>query len=86
MGVPEMSSASPIGVDRLRESVGFDAQSLQAVVTTPVRFVGFWVAVLLPFVYVPLLFTELQGATMSAFLALITVHVVSLVLGKQYKQ
>lgn len=81
-----MSSASRIGTDRIRESVGFDAETFQATVLPPVRFVGFWTAVILPFVYVPLLFTGLEGATMTAFLALIVAHVVSLVLGKPYNQ
>lgn len=79
-----MSSASPTGVDQLRESVGVDAQTLQSTVAAPVRFVGFWAAVLLPFVYTPLLFTDLQGSTMTAFLALLAVHIVSLFLGQQY--
>jgi hypothetical protein len=84
VGVPAMSNASPADVDR--ESVGFDAETFQATVVPPVRFVGFWVAVLLPFAYVPLLFTGLEGATLTAFLALIAAHIVSLVLGNQYKQ
>lgn len=80
-----MSSASPTRVDRLRESVGVDAQTLQATVAAPVRFVGFWAAVLLPFAYTPLLFTELEGTMLTAFLALVAVHVASLLLGRQYR-
>lgn len=83
--IPAMSSASPIGADRLIESVGIDAETLQSTVVAPFRFVGFWSAVVLPFAYLPLLFTDLQGATLTAFVALLVVHVVSIVLGREYK-
>lgn len=49
-----------------------------------VRFVGFWVAVVLPFIYLPLLFTGLGDATMTAFVLLLAAHVVSLLLGREY--
>jgi hypothetical protein len=48
----------------------------------PVRFVGFWSAVALPFLHVPLLLTGLDGAAETgAFLALFALNVVALVVG-----
>ena len=79
-----MSSASPTRADRLRESVDIDAEVLQSTIATPVRFVGFWSAVVLPFVYLPLLFTGLQGTYLTAFLLLVGVHILSIVAGREY--
>lgn len=76
-----MSSASPTHADLLK---GIDLQTLQSTVVTPFRFVGFWMAVVLPFVYIPLLFTSLDGATLTAFVGLLVVHVVSIVLGRKH--
>lgn len=81
-----MSSASPTRVDQLRQSVGVDAKTLQSTIAAPFRFVGFWSAVVLPFAYLPLLFTDLQGATLTAFLALLAVHIVSIVVGRKYNE
>jgi len=77
-----MSSASPTRADRIRQSV--DAEALQSTVLTPFRFVGFWSAIVLPFAYLPLMFTDLQGTTLTAFLALLTLHVVAIVAGQKY--
>lgn len=79
-----MSSASRTGPSRLAESVGIDAEALQSTIVSPFRFVGFWSAVVLPFAYLPLLFTDMQGATLTAFLVLLVVHVVSIVIGREY--
>lgn len=79
-----MSGASSTRTDRLRQAVGVDAKTLQSTVVAPVRFVGFWSAVVLPFAYVPLLFTELTGPYLTAFLALVALHVVAIVLGREY--
>lgn len=79
--IPAMSSASSTRADQLR---GIDLQSLHSTVVTPFRFVGFWTAVFLPFVYLPLLFTTLDGATVTAFAGLLAVHVLSIVIGRKY--
>jgi hypothetical protein len=48
----------------------------------PVRFLGFWSAVALPFLHIPLLLTGLDGsAETGAFLALFALNVVALVVG-----
>lgn len=77
-----MSSASPTRADQLRQSI--DVQSLQSTVLTPFRFVGFWSAIVLPFAYLPLMFTDLEGATLTAFVTLLFLHVVAIVIGREY--
>jgi heme/copper-type cytochrome/quinol oxidase subunit 4 len=52
---------------------------------TPVQFVGFWTAVLLPFVTFPMVATGVASAHLVPFLALVVVNVVALVLGRGYK-
>jgi len=69
---------------RVAQLSGLDIESLQSSVVAPVRFVGFWTAVFLPFVYLPLLFTRLDGPTLTAFLALLALHAVSIVVGRKY--
>lgn len=48
------------------------------------RFVGFWLAVLLPVVYLPLLAGGLTASEAIAFVALIGVNAVSLFVGHGY--
>jgi hypothetical protein len=79
-----MSSASPTRADRIRQSVGIDATTLQANIAAPVRFLGFWTAVVLPFAYLPLLFNGLEGTQLTAFVVLVALHVLSIVLGHEY--
>ena len=54
----------------------------------PLQFVGFWAAIALPFLYVPLLVeTQLQTTAETAtFLVLISMNVLALVVGHSYKR
>lgn len=54
----------------------------------PLQFVGFWAAIALPFLYVPLLVeTQLQTTAETAtFLALLGLNVLALVVGHSYKR
>ncbi|MFB6108202.1 MAG: hypothetical protein ABEJ82_05085 [Haloplanus sp.] len=53
-------------------------------VAAPLRFVAFWTAVALPFLYVPLLFGGLEGGQTTAFVGLLLLNAVALVLGHDY--
>ena len=53
------------------------------VVVFPIQFVSFWASVSLPLFYVPLLFTELRPSV-SIFVVLLALHVISLILGHGY--
>ncbi|NHN41355.1 hypothetical protein G9C85_06850 [Halorubellus sp. JP-L1] len=51
-------------------------------VLKPVRVLGFWTAVALPFLHIPLLLTGLDGASDTfAFLALFVLNVLALLVG-----
>ncbi|MFC6989252.1 hypothetical protein ACFQJD_12010 [Haloplanus sp. GCM10025708] len=83
-----MSSSSPtVPTARLRESL--DVQQLHLgveLITAPLRFVSFWAAVALPFLYLPLLYGGLEGQQVLVFGLLVVVNVVALVLGHDYGQ
>jgi hypothetical protein len=50
----------------------------------PLQFVGFWVAVTLPFCYLPLLYDGLPSAEARAFVALLAINLAALVVGRGY--
>ncbi|MFB6123716.1 MAG: hypothetical protein ABEJ78_09700 [Haloferacaceae archaeon] len=83
-----MSSSSPtVPTARLRESL--DVQQLHRgveLLTVPLRFVAFWVAVALPFLYLPLLYGGLEGQQALVFGLLVVINVASLILGHDYGQ
>ena len=62
-----------------------DASSVTALLK-PIEAVGFWAAVALPFLYVPLLATGIEEqSSQLAALVLIGLHVGALVVGRHYK-
>ncbi len=64
-----------------RESI----EQVTRTILAPLRAVAFWLAVALPFLYVPLLFTGLSDTTaITAFLILLGANVVALLLGHSY--
>lgn len=53
----------------------------------PIRRIGFWIAIVLPVVYVPFLVTGLSTASETVwFLGLLTVNLVALYVGHAYHQ
>lgn len=56
-------------------------------VLAPVRVVSFWIAVALPFLYLPLLVTGLETPTVTAaFLALLAANAVTLFVGHPHRR
>ena len=75
-------------VGRLREAIESPPETLPqpvAYLAIPVRFVAFWIAVALPFLYLPLLVGGLQGSEPAVFAALLAVNLVALVVGHGYR-
>lgn len=73
------SSAHPPHVDAI--------ESLRAGVDrflVPVRFVGFWLAVVLPLVYLPLLVGGLAAPETTVFVVLLALNILSLFAGHGY--
>lgn len=56
------------------------------VAMAPIRFIGFWAAVALPFLYVPLLFAGLTGGRGIVFLTLVVLNIVALVAGHSHRR
>jgi hypothetical protein len=83
-----MSSVPRSLPDRFAPATDTDASALLAhaarTAYAPVRFVGFWLAVALPFCYLPLLYGGLPMAEAQVFGALLAVNLVGLVLGRNY--
>lgn len=83
-----MSSPSTIdettnGFERLG-SVSFDLS--RRLFVPPLRFIGFWAAVALPFLYLPLLFEGLAPNEATVFVGLLSFHALTLVVGHEYGQ
>lgn len=56
--------------------------SIRKTIFTPIRAIAFWIAVVLPFLYVPLLASGLSSAeTMNAFFALLAANALALLIG-----
>ena len=85
------SSHPPFGferVRRVREAIESPPAGLSKPLTylaAPIRFVAFWVAVALPFLYLPLVVGGLNGSEPTAFLALLATNVVALVVGHGHR-
>ncbi|MFB6196591.1 MAG: hypothetical protein ABEI80_10500 [Haloplanus sp.] len=84
-----MSNSFPtVPTDRLpRPHELVDSWPLQrglAVVAAPLRFIAFWVAVALPFLYLPLLVGGLQGEQLTVFATLLAINATALVLGHEH--
>ncbi len=74
----------------IRNENAIDLQSsmtaARRAIALPVRFVGFWAAVSLPFLYLPLLADGLPGAELPAFVTLLVIHVAALVVGHDHRR
>ncbi|QIB75191.1 hypothetical protein GL213_04415 [Halogeometricum borinquense] len=74
---------------RLRELIDASPNTVRfglKLVTYPIRFVAFWVAVALPFLYLPLLYGGLQGGQATVFASLLVLNVGALLLGHDHSR
>ena len=82
-----MSGASSTPADYL-PSLDTPVESVRATAlrtaAAHVRFVGFWAAVALPFLYVPLLWQGLESNEVTVFVGLLGLHLLALVVGHNY--
>ena len=71
----------------LSEVVRFESvRKLSTLVAQPLRFVAFWAAVGLPFLYLPLLHGGLSGDRLVVFVGLIVANVAALLLGHDHRR
>ena len=80
-----MSSASPFS-DSAASDQPTGSEALRINPELPVRFVGFWTAVLMPFVLLGLLAVGTVQQSPELLTALLAANVAGLVLGKDYKR
>ena len=84
------SSHPPFGSERarqVREALRSPPAGLSkpvAYLAAPIRFVAFWAAVALPFLYIPLLAGGLQGSEPVALATLLIANVAALLVGHGY--
>lgn len=88
---PNMSNSSRTAVgsaparDAPAESAALVRTALRRSVLAPLRFLGFWAAVLLPLAYLPLVHGGLTGGESTVLVTMVAVNVVSLVIGHGYR-
>ncbi|MFP4218250.1 MAG: hypothetical protein ACLFR6_05365 [Salinarchaeum sp.] len=81
MSNPSMHSDAPT-----EEHERVSLATLRQRAERPIRFVGFWLSVALPFLYLPLLATGLNTVSQTiAFLGLLALNVVALAVGHSYQ-
>ena len=75
---------SPVTKDRLVETLS--AQFRATPLTTPIEMMSFWLAIALPFLYLPLLVTGVtSNGELLSILVLLGLNVVSLVIGHGHR-
>lgn len=82
-----MSGASTTANDHSSlDSESSSGTNALQMVMAPVRFLGFWAAIALPFLYVPLLFDGIGGNRAIVFVVLIALNAVALVAGHDHRR
>lgn len=77
------SEVDEIGAAR---DVALDPRRLGQTLVAPLELLGFWSAIALPALYLPLLVTGLDTTSeLVTFLALLGLHLVALVIGRSYR-
>ncbi len=81
-----MVGASSAASDNSSETVARSAfgEAFADMVVVVVRFVGFWVAIALPFLYVPLLLQGLSNGDLLLFVGLLMANAFALVVGHDH--
>lgn len=81
-----MSNSSTQYTDRTsRLRTVFSLRCGRELLVAPARFIGFWVAVSLPFLYVPLLTGGLNANELYVFLGLLLLNLVAFVVGHEHR-
>jgi hypothetical protein len=67
-------------------STTFPVERGRQMLVAPIRFVGFWAAVSMPFLYVPLLAGGLEANEVYVFIGLLLLNLVAFVAGHEHNQ
>lgn len=68
-------------IERIVETTPSTLQTGLELLGAPIQFFAFWLAVTLPFLYLPLLVRGLQGEQVTVFVTLLGLNLVALVVG-----
>lgn len=68
-------------LDRIIETSPATLRTGLQLVGAPIQFLAFWLAVTLPFLYLPLLVNGMQGEQVTVFGTLLALNVAALVVG-----
>ena len=88
--IPQSPSTENVPTQRSKESPDQHHHRLPDRLTTqsvlrPLRIISFWIAVILPFLYLPLLGTGFESQPeIVAFLLLVAVNIVALLVGHRH--
>ena len=86
-GLTHMSNPSTQLTERTAQfSTTFPVERSRQLLVAPLRFVGFWAAVSLPFLYLPLLVGGLSASEVYVFVGLLLLNVVAFVVGHEHRQ
>lgn len=81
------SSSTRRGPSKARESDSRTLERLSPTLAKPVRLASFWTAIVLPFLYVPLLATGLSDSTETlTFLGLLGLNLLALYVGHSHRR
>nr|WP_255194507.1 hypothetical protein [Natronobeatus ordinarius] len=81
------TSSTRDGPSNARESDGRMLERVSPTLAKPVRVASFWTAIVLPFLYVPLLATGLSdSAETLTFLGLLALNLLALYVGHSYRR
>ncbi|SDM48420.1 hypothetical protein SAMN04487949_1817 [Halogranum gelatinilyticum] len=82
-----MSNSSTQLTDSVsRFTTTFPVERGRKMLAAPIRFVGFWAAVSLPFLYLPLLAGGLESSELSVFAGLLLLNLVAFVVGHEHRR
>jgi len=81
-----MPPMSPFGRNTTASNQWLSVQSLQSALEPPIQFVGFWTAVLIPFVLLALVASGVAQQSPLLLAGLLATDIFGLVLGKGYKR
>lgn len=68
-------------IQRIVETSPSTLQTGLELLGAPIQFLAFWLAVTLPFLYLPLLVRGLQGEQVTVFVTLLALNLAALVVG-----
>lgn len=85
MSMPSIRNENASARPDTEQSADHSSRLAVSSLARPIEAISFWSAIALPFLYLPLLFSGLgSNSQLTAFLALLAIHAVTIVAGHGY--